>query len=129
VSEIPVPTDEQIFAVVQINGFQHKVTKDDILKIDKLPYPVGSQVAFDHVMVLGTPLYTLLGRPYVDSNRARVICTVEEQTLSEKLIVFKYKRRKGYKRQQGHRKQLTILRVDRIEYHVDDLDATLLAKF
>jgi large subunit ribosomal protein L21 len=103
------------------------VVKDDLLKIDKLDHPVGVQVSFDHVMLVGTPMYTMLGRPFVGASK--VFATVEEQTLSSKLIVFKYKRRKGYKRAQGHRKLFTILRVDRIEHSIEGIDAVLLQRF
>lgn len=63
-------------------------------------------------MMIGTPSYTSIGRPYVDT--ARVIVTVEEQSLSNKIIIFKKKRRKGYQKNMGHRQKLTVLRVDAI---------------
>lgn len=127
VAEVPAPTEQEIFAVVQINGRQHKIMANDQLRIEWLKYPVGSQIIFDHVMLVGTPLYTVLGRPYLDT--AKVIATVEEQTLTDKTLVFKYKRRKNYKRAKGHRQNLTILRVDKIEHSTEGMDAVLLQKF
>ena len=123
-AEVPQPLDTQVFAVVSFAGLQYKVTKDDVLKVEKLPYAVGSQFSVDRVLLVGTPWYTLLGRPVVP--QAKVLFSVEEQTQSEKLLVFKKKRRKGYQKSQGHRQLMTVLRVDKIEHEVAPGPATLL---
>lgn len=123
-AQVPQPLDTQVFAVITLAGLQYKVTKDDVLKVEKLPYAVGSQFAAEKVLLVGTPWYTLLGRPLIP--QAKVYFSVEEQTQSEKLLVFKKKRRKGYQKSLGHRQELTILRVDKIEYVVEEGQATLL---
>ncbi|OMJ72192.1 hypothetical protein SteCoe_29426 [Stentor coeruleus] len=123
IESVVLPRDDQIFAVLKISGFQYKVTKDDLVMSEKLPYDIGQQVVFDTVMLLGTPQYTLIGRPIV--NNARVYATIEQQTLSDKIIVFKKKRRKGYKKNKGHRQEITFLRVDKIEHEIKDQPASL----
>lgn len=124
VDSIVLPRDDQIFVVFKIAGLQYKVTKDDTIIAQKLPYDIGTQISFDSVMLLGTPQYTLIGRPVI--NDAKVFVTVEQQTLSDKVIVFKKKRRKGYKKNRGHRQELTILRVDKIEHEIQNKPAQLL---
>ena len=76
---VVLPRDDQLFAVLKISGLQHKVTKDDTVIIDKLPYDIGTQIVFDTVMLIGTPLYTVIGRPVI--GEARVYASVEQQTL------------------------------------------------
>jgi len=114
VQEVALPKDDQMFAVLRIAGIQYKVSKDDLIVAEKLPYEVGTQVVFDSVLLVGTPMYTEIGRPIVQS--AKVYASVEEQTLSEKVLSFKKKRRKGYKRMKGHRQDITTLKVDKIEH-------------
>lgn len=123
VENVVLPRDDQIFAVIKIAGLQYKVTKDDTIIAEKLPYDIGTQVVFDSVMMIGTPQFTVIGRPVIGD--AKVYVTVEQQSLSEKLIVFKKKRRKGYKKNKGHRQELTILRVDKIEHDIKEKTADL----
>lgn len=85
---------QNMFAVVRIKGTQHKVMKDDRIICEKLPFEVGAQVEFDDVLLLGTADYTAVGRPNVE--KASVLATVEEISLSEKVLIFKKKRRQGY---------------------------------
>jgi large subunit ribosomal protein L21 len=68
--------------------------------------------------MVGHKDFTILGRPHVDFCKVR--CSVVEQTMSEKILVFKKKRRKGYKKSQGHKQTMTILQVDGIEYSVPE---------
>jgi large subunit ribosomal protein L21 len=108
-----VDTPEDIFAVFKISGTQMKVTLDDVVTTQKIPHaPVGTTVEFDEVLLVGTRTKTIVGRPLVP--RAKVVATVEEQTRDKKIIVFKKKRRKGYKRTNGHRSYITVLRVNDI---------------
>lgn len=105
------------FAVVALNGRQYKVVTDDLLRVDQLKnFGVGDVVEADKVLLVGTRQFTLVGRPLVDN--AKVVLVVEAQTKSRKLIVFKKKRRKGYRRSFGHRSLQSFLRVHRIEYSV-----------
>jgi large subunit ribosomal protein L21 len=123
ISQVTLPRDDQIFAVFKISGFQYKATKDDQIIAEKLPHEIGTQVVFDDVLLVGTPMYTIIGRPIVGN--AKVYVTVEQHMLSQKVIVFKKKRRKGYKKNMGHRQEMTILRVDKIEHDIAGTSASL----
>jgi large subunit ribosomal protein L21 len=105
-------TGDEKFAVVEINKRQHKVFKDDVLMCDKLQFRVGEKLIFDKVLLLGSRDSTLLGLPYVPN--CQVKATVEEQTQLAKIVVFKKKRRKGYRRTKGHRSLVTVLRINDI---------------
>ena len=101
------------FAVVKLSGKQYKVTLDDVVTTHKIKgVKVGEKVEIDEVLLIGTRDQTTVGRPLIPN--AKVIATVEEQTRDKKLIVFKKKRRKGYKKKQGHRSYITVLRIDDI---------------
>jgi large subunit ribosomal protein L21 len=122
-TSVSIPKDEQIFAVFQLSGLQYKVTKDDLVLVEKLPYEIGTQLVIDDVLLLGTPEYTLVGRPRVET--AKVYASVEEQNKSEKVLIFKKRRRGGFKRLKGHRQEITLLRVDKIEHEVKTQEAAL----
>ena len=102
----PAPTR---FAVLELGGTQYKVAADDAICVEKLPVSVGEMVAYDRVLLVGSADATVIGSPYVRD--AVVEVQVEEQALADKVIVFKKKRRKGYRRWKGHRAPLTVLRV------------------
>lgn len=115
---VPAP-DEETFAVVNISGFQYKVMKDDVILANYLEgYDINQQLVFDGVLLVGTKEYTLVGRPFVSS--AKVYATVEEQTETDKLVVFKKRRRKTYQKTMHFRHLVTVLRVDKIEVQIDD---------
>ena len=120
---VQIAKDEQIFAVFRLAGLQYKVTKDDLVMVEKLPYDIGTQLVIDDVLLLGTPEYTLIGRPRVDT--AKIYASIEEQSKAEKVLIFKKQRRGGYKRLKGHRQEITLLRVDKIEHEVKTQEAAL----
>lgn len=70
------PVQEQVFAVIRVKGLQYKVTKDDRVMCELLPFEVGSQISLDEVLMIGTKDYTTIGRPVV--SKAHVLATVEE---------------------------------------------------
>jgi large subunit ribosomal protein L21 len=107
------------FAVISLNGSQHKVTQEDTLVVPRLNgFNVGDVIIADNVHLIGSQYFTILGRPLVP--HAKIYLTVEQQCLSSKVIVFKKKRRKGYRKSQGHRARLTVLKVNKIEYDIDE---------
>ena len=115
--QYPVPAGG-VFAVVNVRGFQYKVVQDDVLVLQHLQgVDIGEQVVLDQVQMVGSKDYTALGRPWVES--AKVFATVEQQTLSEKVIVFKKKRRQNYKKNNSSEAKLTVLRIDSIEHQLD----------
>ena len=112
------PNPEKVFAVLSVKGTQYRVVKDDRIVLEELgeEFDVGDQLILDEVLMIGTQDYTALGRPQV--NGARVYVTLEEKSQSEKVIVFKKKRRQGYQKSQGHKQLLNVVRVDKIEHQL-----------
>ena len=105
------------FAVMKIGCRQYKVTMDDTVVLDKLDYQVGNKVVFDKILLVGTPEYTAIGRPYLE---AKVEGFVEEQTKSEKIIIYKKERREHFKRNHGDRQLYTIVRISNIIHSIPD---------
>ena len=105
------------FAIVHLSGKQYKVAPDDLICVEKLDMPVGTTFAAKRVLLVGEAGATVIGSPLI--NDAAVHATVEEQGYGKKVIVFKKKRRKGYRRWKGHRARLTLLRINRIELPPD----------
>eukprot|EP01108_Squamamoeba_japonica_P000533 TRINITY_DN1177_c0_g2_i1.p1 TRINITY_DN1177_c0_g2~~TRINITY_DN1177_c0_g2_i1.p1 ORF type:complete len:183 (-),score=67.58 TRINITY_DN1177_c0_g2_i1:27-533(-) len=102
------------FAVVHIKGHQYKVTEGDVVTVNKIDTAdVGETLALDKVLMVGSADFTQLGAPLVAD--ACVHAEILEQTRSDKIIVFKKKRRKGYERTNGHRQSVTTLLVRRIQ--------------
>jgi large subunit ribosomal protein L21 len=102
-----------MYAVVATGGKQYKVAEGDILRVEKLAGDIGSEVAFDNVLVFSDGENVKIGQPAIDG--ATVHGQIVDQGKSKKIIVFKYKRRKRYRRKQGHRQPYTAVRIDRIE--------------
>ena len=98
-----------MFAVIKTGGKQYKVAKDDVIRVEKLPGESGQVIEFAEVLMLGDEAGATVGSPLVDG--ATVTATVLEQIRDDKIIVFKKKRRKKYRRTAGHRQSLTVLRV------------------
>mmetsp|Transcript_28552 Transcript_28552/g.37374 ORF Transcript_28552/g.37374 Transcript_28552/m.37374 type:complete len:163 (+) Transcript_28552:66-554(+) len=101
---------EDRFAVVKLGGTQYKVTKDDVVVAEKIKdAEIGTYIENDKVLLVGSVDETVVGKPFVPD--AKVKFFVEEQTQDKKVIVFKMRRRKNSKRKNGHRRQVTLLRV------------------
>ncbi len=98
-----------MYAVVKTGGKQYRVAKNDVIIVEKLAADAGSALELDEVLILDDGKETVVGTPLVDG--ARVTATVLDQTRGDKIIVFKKKRRKDYKRKKGHRQDLTVLRI------------------
>jgi len=103
-----------MYAVVATGGKQYRVEEGNILRIEKIPGEVGDSVTFDDVLMLADGKDVTLGTPMVEN--ARVSAKILEQGKAKKIIVFKYKRRKRYRRKQGHRQMYTAIRIDGIQY-------------
>ena len=98
-----------MFAVIKTGGKQYKVAKDDVVRIEKLDAKTGSKVAFDDVLMVGNTDAQTIGTPLVPG--ASVASTVMEQTRDPKILVFKRKRRQGYRRLKGHRQHVTLVKI------------------
>ena len=101
-----------MYALVDINGKQYKAEKGETLKVDKLDSENGDAVEFETVLMVGGVDSVKVGTPYVKG--VTVKATVEDQLKDKKVIVYKYKRRKGYHKKQGHRQQYSLIKVDDI---------------
>jgi len=99
-------------AVIRAGGRQYRVAEGDVLKLNKLSGNPGDKVEFGEVLVLGgdTPKF---GKPTVQG--AKVTAEIVRQGRGEKLIIFKFKRRKKYRRKQGHRQDFTEVKITGIQ--------------
>ncbi len=99
-----------MFAVIRTGGKQYKVAKDDRIVVEKLLGDPGATVELKDVLMIGEAgKAPTIGRPVVD--KAAVFAEVVEQSRADKIIVFKKKRRKTYRRTRGHRQDQTVLRI------------------
>ncbi|MER3523513.1 MAG: 50S ribosomal protein L21 [Ignavibacteria bacterium] len=101
-----------MYAVVDIAGKQFKVAENDRIRVPSLKQEKGTMVTFDRVVLLAGEGEVRIGNPIVTG--ARVQATVVDHVRGEKVIVFKKKRRKGYRVKRGHRQGFTDLQVTKI---------------
>lgn len=102
------------FAVVHMGAHQFKVTAGDVIIVQKIEAEVGKDIILKKVLLVGTETLTKIGTPLLPD--AKVLATVEEQTLMDKLIIYKKKRRKNYRRHKGYRHPYTRLRIKAIYF-------------
>ncbi len=98
-----------MFAVIKTGGKQYKVAEKDILVIEKLEGDAGDSIEFSDVLMVGTEGNLEIGAPLVSG--AMVVAKVVRQTRGKKIIVFKKKRRKNYRRKAGHKQDLTLVEI------------------
>ncbi len=98
-----------MYAVIKTGGKQYRVANGDVIAVEKLAGDPGSTVSLETVLMLNDDKSSTVGTPIVEG--AAVSAEVLEQTRGDKIIVFKKKRRKGYRRTRGHRQDLTVLRI------------------
>jgi large subunit ribosomal protein L21 len=101
-----------MYAVIKTGGKQYRVSTGDRLKVEKLAGNIGDTVTFDQVLMLGGE-QTKLGAPLVAG--AKVEAKITAQDRSKKVIIFKLRRRKNYRRKQGHRQPYTALEITGIK--------------
>ena len=102
-----------MYAVVVTGGKQYKVSEGDVIFVEKLEAEVDSQVEIKDVLAVGKEDGIVVGKPVVEG--AKVVAKVAAQGKAKKVIVFKYKRKKDYRRKQGHRQPFTKLVIEKIE--------------
>lgn len=102
-----------MFAIVETGGKQFRVEEGRSLKVAKLDAPAGSEITLDQILLVGTGADVKIGQPLVAG--ASVQCEVVDHGRDKKIIVFKKKRRKDYRRTQGHRQDFTLLKVKSIQ--------------
>ena len=102
-----------MYAIVDSGGKQYKVEEGDILKVEKLTGEVGDKISFDKILMFSDGEKVNIGTPLLED--VMVNGHIVEQGKTKKIIVFKYKRRKRYRRKQGHRQQFTAVKIDSIK--------------
>jgi len=101
------------YAVIRTGGKQYRVSLGDIIRVEKLPGDPGAAVEFPEVLMASHEGAVRIGAPLLEG--ARVTGQVVQQDRAKKILVFKKKRRKNYRRRQGHRQYFTEVRVTGIE--------------
>ncbi|GIW41046.1 MAG: 50S ribosomal protein L21 [Candidatus Binatia bacterium] len=101
------------YAIIRTGGKQYRVEPGDVLRVEKLDRAVGQEVEFDEVLLAAREGKVEVGTPLLP--RCRVLGEVLAQGKSRKVLVFKKKRRKNYRRRYGHRQPYTEVRITKIE--------------
>lgn len=101
-----------MYAVIETGGKQYRVKQGDVLFVEKLDADEGDTINIDKVLLVSNEGNVSAGKPYVDG--AKVEATVLEQGKAKKIIVFKIKAKKNYRKKQGHRQPFTKLKIENI---------------
>ena len=103
-----------MYAVIQTGGKQYRVEPGKTITVEKLNGDAGAQIVFDQVLLVssGDGANVTVGKPLVAG--AKVTANIVEQTRGEKLVVFKFRRRKNYVRRNGHRQDVTTVKIAEI---------------
>ena len=101
-----------MYALVKTGGKQYRVEKDDTILVERIAAEEGAEVILSDIVMLGDGDKVTIGTPTVDG--AAVSATVVRQTRGPKIIIFRRKRRKNHRRTQGHRQDLTLLKINDI---------------
>lgn len=102
-----------MYAVIETGGKQYRVQEGDTVFVEKLPSEEGEDVVFDKVVALGKDDGFVAGAPYVEG--AKVTAKVAKNGKNKKIMVFKYKSKKNYRKRQGHRQPYTKVEIQKIE--------------
>lgn len=101
-----------MYAVMESGGKQYRVEKDDIVFLEKLEAKEGDSVSFDKVLLISNEEGIEIGKPYIEN--AKVEAKVLENGKAKKIIVYKYKAKKNYRKKQGHRQPFTKVQINSI---------------
>ena len=100
------------YAIVETGGKQYKVSQGDTILVEKLGAEKGSSLNLEKVLFMSNGGKVQIGTPYLSGSK--VVCEVLGDVKGEKVVSFKYRRRKGYKKKIGHRQQLTCLKIQKL---------------
>ena len=101
-----------MYAIIATGGKQYKVSEGDVIKVEKLAVEAGTAYAFDKVLVVSDDNGVKVGAPYVEG--AKVNATVIGDGKAKKVIIYKYKPKKGFHKKNGHRQPYTMLKINSI---------------
>jgi large subunit ribosomal protein L21 len=102
-----------VYAVIMSGGKQYRVSEGDVVCVEKLKAELGAPVEFNDVLLVKTEDKTYIGQPLVQG--ASVTGVLESEDKDEKVLVFKYKKKKQYRRTRGHRQQHSAVRIEKIK--------------
>ena len=102
-----------MYAVIQTGGKQYRVSEGDRVRIEKTDGNPGDEILFDKVLLLEKESSVRVGKPYLDGVCVRA--EILDQRRAKKVVVFKFKRRKNYRKKSGHRQPYTGVRIKAIE--------------
>ena len=101
-----------MYALIETGGKQYKVAEGDVIKVEKLAVEAGQEYAFDKVLVVAKDSDVTVGAPYVAG--AKVSASVIGDGKEKKVVVYKYKPKKGFHKKKGHRQPFTKLQIQSI---------------
>ncbi len=101
-----------MYAVIETGGKQYRVSQGDAIYVEKLNVDEGQEIVLDKVLLLNQDGKTTVGQPYIEG--AAVVAKAVKQGKQKKILVFKYKPKKNYRRKQGHRQPYTKLVIESI---------------
>ena len=101
-----------MYAVIKTGGKQYRVDPGTEIKVEKLKGEIGDAVTFDQVLMASDGENVKVGKPFLDDTK--VVGRITHQGKNRKIVVFKYKRRKGYRKKVGHRQQFTQVKIEDI---------------
>jgi large subunit ribosomal protein L21 len=104
--------EDYVYAIVESGGRQYRAEEGHTFSVEKLPYEVGDSIELKDVLLLADGDKVKVGKPKVKG--ASVKATVIEQYRGEKILVFRYRSKQGFRRRKGHRQDYTRLRIDEI---------------
>jgi len=111
-----------MFAIIKTGGKQYRVAPGDQIVVERIAGDVGAQISLSEVLAIGGNDAPLIGKPLVAG--AAVVARIVQQPRASKVIVFKKKRRKNYRRKRGHRQELTVLNIQAINTGTAGLEST-----
>lgn len=103
-----------MYAIIETGGKQYKVSEGDFITVEKLGVQEGSEYTFDKVLAVSNENDTKLGAPYVEG--ASVLASVIGDGKSKKVIIYKYKSKKGFHKKKGHRQPFTKVKIGKISF-------------
>lgn len=102
-----------MYAVVRTGGRQYRISAGDVLDVEKIEQPEGSRIELDDVLLAVDGETVRVGKPKLAG--AKVVARVVSQVKDDKVMTYKYRRRKRYRRKKGHRQQLTRIKIESID--------------
>ena len=102
-----------MYAVIKTGGKQYRVAQGDEVRVERLTGDVGDTVTFEQVLLASDGENIRLGEPCLENSK--VVGRIVRQARERKVVVFKFKRRKGYRKKRGHRQFYTLVKIENIE--------------